>query len=76
MRRLILDYVFWCGLVLIAADLLYARSALPMVTPSLQSSLQDKVAWYRQHAKEFDLLFLGDSRTYTGMFYGPFDASR
>jgi hypothetical protein len=26
-----------------------------------------KVAYYREHAREFDLLFVGDSRTYCGM---------
>src|SRR2546423_434979 len=57
------------SLFLGAADYFYARNNFPVIQPTSSgfTSLSNRTAWYRAHASEFDLLFLGDSKSFCGI---------
>jgi hypothetical protein len=69
--RIALYVVWFCG-VLLLSDLAL-RYVLNEILPKLETisayrekpGLHAKLAYYRAHASSFDLLFVGDSRTYT-----------
>jgi hypothetical protein len=45
----------------------------PTRTPSGTVGVTDRLPWYLKHRKDFDLVFLGDSRTYCGIHPGLID---
>ncbi|HZT86950.1 MAG TPA: hypothetical protein VFA12_03205 [Stellaceae bacterium] len=62
----------YAGLVacfLTATDFLYARRFISPVQPMSTGStgLVNRMAWYREHLNDYNLVFVGDSRTYCGM---------
>ncbi len=42
-------------------------SLVTRATPDVAGRLPQKLAYYQQHASEFDLVFIGDSRTFCGI---------
>ncbi|HZT87372.1 MAG TPA: hypothetical protein VFA12_05335 [Stellaceae bacterium] len=62
-------YVILIAVVLCSSDYVYARFFFPPVQPTSAgtTTLINRLAWYKTHAADFDLVFLGDSRTYTGI---------
>jgi hypothetical protein len=49
------------------ADYIYASHAFPSIQPASVGNLPERLAWYREHAEDYNLVFIGDSRTYCGM---------
>jgi hypothetical protein len=50
-----------------AADYIYASHAFPSVRPASVGSLPERLAWYRERAADYNVVFIGDSRTYCAM---------
>ena len=67
--RAIALYGILVTLFLSGADYFYARANFPAVEPNPVgvTSLTNRLAWYRQHVSNYDLIFLGDSKTYCGI---------
>lgn len=67
--RPIARYCILVALFLGAADYFYARAFFPPINPNQAgtTSLADRVAWYKLHVSDYNLLFLGDSKTYCGI---------
>src|ERR1700685_2756878 len=64
-------FVFgWLGVSLWYAGLFYPRST---PSPGGANGISDRVPWYLKHRAEFNLIFLGDSRTYCGVHTGLID---
>lgn len=55
------------GIAITSALYFSVEFAWPEATPSGASGVIGRVAWYREHANEYDLVILGDSRTYCGL---------
>lgn len=55
--------------VIMAAALLFARQNAPSETPTEggDRSLTERMAFFRKEASRYDLVFIGDSRTYCGI---------
>jgi hypothetical protein len=49
------------------ADYIYASHAFPSVQRASVGNLIDRLAGYREHGADYNLVFIGDSRTYCGM---------
>ena len=66
---LALKYILAIALLLAAADFFYAKASYPGDEPRLDGypSLVNRTAWYKLHAAEYNVVFLGDSRTYCGI---------
>ena len=67
--RAIALYGILVSLCLGAADYFYARAFFPTVQPTQAgvTSLINRLAWYAAHSADYNLVFLGDSRTYCGI---------
>jgi hypothetical protein len=66
---LALKYLLAIAIFLATADFFYARASYPGSEPRLDNypSLLNRTAWYRQHAADYNLVFIGDSRTFCGI---------
>ena len=60
-------YAICTGACLGVADFIYGSSAFTPVQPAPVGNLTDRAAWYRGHTADYNLVFLGDSRTYCAM---------
>lgn len=68
LSRRIASYVFVFSITLtLVSCLLYAKNKRTAFAPSPISNLPGKTAFYLGHANDYDLVFLGDSRTFCTM---------
>ncbi len=66
-RRIISYALVFCITLALVSCLLYAKNKRVVSAPSPISNLPGKTAFYLSHAGEYDLVFLGDSRTFCTM---------
>lgn len=64
-----LAYAATITLFIALADVFFAIEHFPRSEPRLNNyaTLVNRVAWYEQHRSDYNLIFLGDSRTYCGI---------
>lgn len=62
--RILAGYIVWGGLAF-ALFYLIALRLFSLEAPSSTGNAAEKIAWYGRHRGAYDLLFVGDSRTYT-----------
>lgn len=68
MRQTLLRYALvFCGVSILCSLGFHAFYTWYWAPHRLQDSLPQKMAYYKKHAAEYDLVFLGDSRTYCGV---------
>jgi hypothetical protein len=65
----ILAYAVLMGIIFGAADYLFAQNSFPAVQPVQAGTnpLINRLAWYESHLNDYNLIILGDSRTYCGV---------
>lgn len=61
------EYAAWVCLPLALWTLHVGKPAPLPVEPSMTGYLHQRLAYYAEHRDEFDLVFVGDSRTYCGI---------
>jgi hypothetical protein len=64
--RAIAVYLVLMALLLCLAEILYFNFSFPRrLTSAATTELINRVRWYQAHAGDYNLIFIGDSRTYT-----------
>ena len=72
----LLAYAISVAALLFGANALYSAKYFPKLEPNSAGStnLVNRHAWYAGHRNDYDLVFLGDSRTYCGVHAERIDA--
>jgi hypothetical protein len=72
-KRILLHLaIFLAGVVFCSFCYFETCVAGPTVKPSA-AAVMDRLPWYLKHRRDFDLIFIGDSRTYCGIHPGLID---